>query len=578
MAALVQALDTATQTQIGEKGHTEYAWSSDIKERITQFSFQLTRTDSSKIKELSIVLDSLLKNIVGAPDEEQDKRQEYLIMLYKMIGHTRDIISGKGEYMLAYMQIVVWHRFFPELAVFALNKFVTIEDDTHPYGSWKDIKYFCVYCRDEENLPKGHPLIRYALQLTVDQLRKDSSAEKKTLVGKWVARESSKKFGWIFNELAYLYFAEILSTGKTEDQIYKAKSKCRMLFRKVITSHNKSLDTIQIKQCKNIWTEIDHNKTTSITLAKQKKALLNVTKTGEVRSQREDRIQCAEKFTEFIAAGVRGEVKIKGRNVGMASFVISAIDLLNGVVSESNQTEIDLLNQQWLDNSSYTGALGNIIPMVDNSGSMFQGTDAGYAAIALGIRCAEKSLLGKRVMVFNENATWLNLDGHDTFFEMVKSVYKVGGWGISTNFYAAMNQILNAIKTASPPIPFAKATSFVLAIFSDMQMDTADNTNMDTLYNTMVQLFAEAGQEIYGKPLKPPHILFWNMSSSNGFPSLSSAKNASMLSGWSPALLNLFCEKGMEALESMTPWSQLQDMLHNERYDCLELAFRSQVV
>jgi hypothetical protein len=149
---------------------------------------------------------------------------------------------------------------------------------------------------------------------------------------------------------------------------------------------------------------------------------------------------------------------------------------------------------------------------------------------------------------------------------------------MSTNFYAAMNQILNAIKTANPPIPFQTATSFVLAIFSDMQMDTAHNTNMDTLYNTVEQLFADVGQEIYGKPLKPPHILFWNMSSTKGFPSLSTAKNASMLSGWSPALLNLFCDKGMEALETMTPWSQLQEMLHNERYDCLELAFRSQVV
>ena len=555
MAALVQALDTATQTQFGQKGHVEYAWSSDIKERILQFSFQLTRTDSSKIEELSQQLDSLLKNIIAGVQSEHEqkdeKKKEYLLMLYKMIGHTRDIVSGKGEYMLAYMQIVVWYRFFPALALFALTKFVTFSDEhVHPYGSWKDIKYFCVYCRDVGNLHKDHPLIRYALSLVIDQLRKDSCSEKKSLVGKWVARESSKKFGWVFNELAYLYFTEILATAKSEGQIYKAKSKCRMMFRKVITCHNKSLDTIQIKQCKNIWSEIDHSKTTSITLAKQKKALLNVTKAGETRSQREDRIQCAEKFTAFVQAGVRGDVKIKGRNVGMAAFVTSAIDLLNGVISESNQTEIDLLNQQWLDNSSYTGGLGSIIPMVDNSGSMFLGTDAGYAAIALGIRCAEKSLLGKRVMVFNEQATWLNLDGHDTFFEMVKCVYKVQGWGMETNFYAAMNQILNAIKSANPPIPFEKATSFILAIFSDMQMDAADktNTSMDTLYNTVEKLFTETGKEIYGQPLKPPHILFWNMSSTKGFPCLSTAKNVSMLSGWSPALLNLFCEKGMEAL------------------------------
>ena len=61
-------------------------------------------------------------------------------------------------------------------------------------------------------------------------------------------------------------------------------------------------------------------------------------------------------------------------------------------------------------------------------------------------------------------------------------------------------------------------------------------------------------------------MLFWNLRNTNGFPSLSSEKNVSMMSGFSPALLNLFCDKGVEALQSCTPWSILEQSLDNNRY------------
>ena len=38
------------------------------------------------------------------------------------------------------------------------------------------------------------------------------------------------------------------------------------------------------------------------------------------------------------------------------------------------------------------------------------------------------------------------------------------------------------------------------------------------------------------------------------------------MSGFSPALLNLFCEQGMESLEACTPWSLLERSLNNDRY------------
>ena len=82
-------------------------------------------------------------------------------------------------------------------------------------------------------------------------------------------------------------------------------------------------------------------------------------------------------------------------------------------------------------------------------------------------------------------------------------------------------------------------------------------------------MYAEAGMRTHGKPFKPPHLIFWNLRSTNGFPSLSNQANVSMMSGFNPSLLNLFCEQGLEALQSSTPWSQLERSLKNTRYDIM---------
>ena len=77
-----------------------------------------------------------------------------MTILYKMIGHTRDIIDGKGEYSLSYMLLHSWAKNVSvELAQFTLKQFVILDDDKklHPYGSWKDIKYLYKY-------PKFHNL------------------------------------------------------------------------------------------------------------------------------------------------------------------------------------------------------------------------------------------------------------------------------------------------------------------------------------------------------------------------------------------------------------------------------------
>lgn len=567
LASLISALDNnhLTPLQIGKNGSTEYTWSNDIKERIIQLNFQLTRERDIKIiNNLEIQTDKILKDLDSVYKNGILNREEYLYymsLLFRMIGLTRDIIDGKGEYTLSFMLLNVWYKHYPKLAEFAFRLFVLPPESSsniHQFGSWKDVKYLYKY-------NKHSPLVQYASQLLLNQLKIDSVSDNPSLAAKWVPREKSQ-FGDFYTELAIDYFYDYIPQAKTEEARKRAIIKAKMNFRKLISTLNKKIDTVQIKQCSNQWSEIEPSKQTSITMHKQKKAFLNVNKNGEIRYDIKDRIECANKFKEYAQKAVNGEVSIKGKRICLSNFTSEALELIH--FNKKNSDEANILNAQWKNNSTQNESLGKMIAMVDVSGSM-EGEPL-HAAIALGIRVAEKSLLGKRVLTFSANPTWINLTEDETFIDMVETI-KQANWGMNTNFASALKLILDAIITHK--LKPEDVEDMVLAVFSDMQIDKADNSG-NVLINQIEKSYEEAGIRLWGKPFKTPHILFWNLRSTSGFPSLSTQKNASMMSGFSPALLNLFCEEGMNALQSCTPWSLFTKSLENERYMPLDKYLR----
>ena len=104
MSSIVSAFDTKLSAkQIGENGHVEHSWSADVDQEIVQFFFQLVR--SKDTSDLSKRLFNMLSNMNWRVHKLQ------LTTLYKLIGQTRDIVSGKGEMDLTWMQLEVWSRF-----------------------------------------------------------------------------------------------------------------------------------------------------------------------------------------------------------------------------------------------------------------------------------------------------------------------------------------------------------------------------------------------------------------------------------------------------------------------------------
>jgi hypothetical protein len=590
MSSLIYQLDNHTPKKIGENGHCEYTWSHNLQESILQFTFQLTRIHKKQLMQHPLEnklreLLTLLKSSLDIP-ESRSSSISYLLILYNVIGHTRDIINGKGEYALTYMMIYIWYDFFPELARFALKCLVDFggKKDIHPYGSWKDIKYFCDYCRLKSN-NEDHPLIQYGIQLLNEQLRLDDSLSditKHSLIAKWIPRETSPKFGWLFGKLACHYFPTYLLSAKyssNSDAVKRATLKCKTEYRQKLSKFNKSIDTLQIKQCGKDWSNINFQKVTSISMVKQKKSFLNVNKNGFPRYEgNDDREKCAVNFKEYIRKGLKGEIDIKGKRVGLNTFTSEALNLISEMAKtkynvnnedqiETIQIQIDSLNLQWESNASQNVALKKMIAMVDVSGSM--DGDPLYSAVALGIRVAEKSLLGNRVMTFSGDPKWVNLSNEKNFVEKVRKV-KSSEWGTNTNFYAAMDMILDAIIEAN--LSPEDVEDMVLAIFSDMQIDEADNNlnKRDSLFETIAEKYSACGIRLHGKPFNVPHLLFWNLRYTEGFPCLSHQKGTSMMSGFSPTLLNLFCDDGINSLESCTPWSMLLNSISHERFKLLE--------
>lgn len=563
MAALISALDNYNQTpkQTGENGLTEYTWSNDITEKITQLSFQLTRSRLNNMVNLSKQTQQCLDSINTSYRSSFISREQYLdymSVLFRMTAHTRDVVNGKGEYALSYMLLNVWYKNYPELSKYAFKLFVHSPEGSveQPFGSWKDIKHFYKNYNNS-------PLVDYGLELLVNQLKEDEHSECPSLAAKWAPRENSQ-FSEVFDVLAVQYYSHYITSAKTETSKQKAINKAKMDFRKLLSKLNKRLDTVQIKQCGLNWAEIDPIKQTSITMHKQKNAFLNIKKNGSTRSNLNDRMICADNFKKFTKKVAEGKVEVKGKNIGLNDFTKEAYKLIGRTQTDS----AIILNAQWVNNASKNNSLGKMIAMVDVSASM--DGEPMDAAIALGIRVAEKSLLGKRVLTFSSNPTWVNLEQETNFIDMVDKVKKAE-WGGSTNFFAALSMILDVI--VEQKMKPEDVEDMVLVIFSDMQMDAADRSS-STLMGNITTRYAEAGNKLWGNPFKAPHILFWNLRSTSGFPSLSTQNNASMMSGFSPSLLNVFCDEGISALQSCTPWSILNKSLDNARYKVLDTFLR----
>ena len=328
--------------------------------------------------------------------------------------------------------------------------------------------------------------------------------------------------------------------------------------------------------CANTWAYIKFP-ATSIATNKYRKALLNedmekktITHHISIRNhENEDRNKCAENFINSIKKG-----KINASQMAIHTLVQQII-ISRGILSETEKLLINLQFEKIKEDVEKTIAtsikeggmdMSNVCPMVDVSSSM-NGIPM-YVAIALGIldSSINNETYRNIIITFETNPSIVNLTDCDTFYDkVIKTQY--ASWGGSTNIEKAFELIIKI--AIDNHLSFEQIPGLI--IFSDMQFDTALDGNSDTQLENIKKMFYDAGIKICGKPYDMPRIIFWNLRGDTyGYPAVSTSDNVQMLSGFSPAMLNLVLSGEPLKLDEeneINPLQTFRRMIDDKKYD-----------
>lgn len=376
-----------------------------ILEQIEYIKFHELQTDNPINEKLNAVLDD--------PDSIH-----YMENIIEAIMYTRDINGGRGLRDLTYTYLFTLQQKFAMKAVFTLYMIVE-----QKIGSWRDVRSYCEFVAKHST---NYSIIKPIIGLYNNQLIKDNQIWKETIkawdpatsprpvardyisyAAKWVPRESKGR-KWLFNILVSMWvymnddYKTIMTSAKTQEAISAAERKCKMMYRKMISNLNKELDTLEIKQCANEWSEINPHQLTTSQLYHGKETFLKKCKWDAF-------------YKEKLALITEKKY----------SYDVPIWKLVKHIVRLSKQDdkteELDAMNLHWpaYIEHKFENHTDYYISMVDVSESMYEnGSKPLYDAIGLGCIIASKSKFGPQVIVLGNKPEMVDL-ANCTFSEMV---------------------------------------------------------------------------------------------------------------------------------------------------------------
>jgi hypothetical protein len=273
-----------------------------VQEQFTCFFNNLLRLNHQpQMSLLKPQFETLCKNIFL----EDHNNKRYANLLYSLILYVRDI-NGLGRYTQSYLLVTELYKFGMNYGVQVAQEaaYVIFEHFVKHYGSWKDVKYFLNYYVEELEKDKQRNdlgddvLIHKIVKLVCKHLKEDTSH---TLIAKWLPREKSVKFGWIMPIIAREYYREWFSDTINAAQYKAATRKALTHFRQLLSSLNKELQTTQIYQCNNTWSQINFKNVTKRTMHKQENAFNGTNKqfNHENDNKYKDRLECKRNFYNY---------------------------------------------------------------------------------------------------------------------------------------------------------------------------------------------------------------------------------------------------------------------------------------
>ena len=547
MTTFVNAMDAAFDGAAygrTENGAPQLTTSSDSR---VDFFFNTVRsTPKDRVLDL---MSKIMSDVRKAPSlpEKASIAADLITTLFHLRA-TRNM--GKGERHLFVLALVHLHREFPS----TVESLVT---EIPFYGSFKDLLEIVVHEDVDGRLEKAC-LEAFAQQLVSDSRaieasKADGSSPSISFAGKWAPREgkSYDKVKQVVDALCQLLYSS------DDVPIYQKRKQ----YRRLIVALNARLNVPEVMMSAQKWAEINFKQMPALCLDRHRKAFLNEDLKNPVRASEEQtgnrfpddaaRVACRQNMIDVL-------VNSKGIHADQL-FPHTIVEKLQGYRSRSSMDYL-LCKAQWKsirdsvlasmaeqmekigtdsvpsDRKSSLN-LGNLVPLVDVSGSM--SGQPMHVAIAMGILVSEIAAapFKDRVLTFESQPRWFPLCPDDSIVEKVEKLGRAP-WGGSTNFTAALKliyEVVQAQRLSMDQVPD-------MIVFSDMQFDMADR-GFKTHYESIKQEFARLGMEISGEPYLPPRIIFWNLRG-NSFsgvhaPVTAAQENVQLLSGFSPSMLKL---------------------------------------
>lgn len=506
-----------------------------------------------------------------------------------MVLQTRDLAGGKGEYGLFYLLMgelfLLDHQCsapctdsgahgdseagdcisFSAAMVGIMESLVAVPSSgrdgeqaaapsgqpRRPYGSWKDFRALLTHLREmvgEEELVQS-AFFTGTVSIMVEQLRLDSCALSNpeedlpiSLVGKWAPRERSKKHGWLVKYLArslQVARGQDEEGGGAEEDSPGGKSRCLADYRKLVSALNRRLRTPQVAQCAGRWRDIDFARdVTAGTMRRQRRAFQypdwETTSANDPRTQ--DRQDCRLNYLGHLRDCAQGTATMKSHGLSPRTLVRDAIAINEDGEYTPREAAVaaSAIDLQWWESRSVEDASAAIVPIVDTSSTMsMESDDPLCAAIGIGLRLAERSALGRRLVTFGTTPVWVNLEEQDTLTTAVREVRAASHAGGEADVATAFELVANACAEADLHPNVVKGLTVVL--LSDA--DDGAWSPPAVLHERIAAMFRDAGKRsVHRCAYRPPHIVYWGLRTRQPLPCSTTAPGVSFLSGYSAPL------------------------------------------
>ena len=466
-------------TNIGENGLPQYSAMGVGDPRVSLFFDLVRNLPSAK-------LENLVHKCIRQAEQSSDSLM--LADMFVLAFQTRSCRNGgggKGERSLFFDFLLILFRTCPHTVIACIPLIAE-------YGSYKDYFTLMRKCAQSEIYA---PLQNAILDFVASILKEDSSrlanlqcgvvSPSVSLCAKYAPKEGRQ---FATDQATKHLFKSLL--GRVFPGEHMAG--LRVKYRKLLSQLTRALDITEVKMCSKRFSEIDFKHVPSVLSNKCRKAFLNenvkptpifgeLVITGNRFPDDPDRVSCRAHLREAVVSK-----KLNGKQLMPHEIVTQ---LMNGSrdMSSMSSLEVDMLDCQWgairqsvVDSLAAvtTGSapqrageavdLGKIVPLVDVSGSM-SGIPM-QVAIALGILVSEVNhpAFRNRFITFEDSPRWVDLSRATNIKEKVE-ITQAAPWGMSTNFEAAFNLILNVV--SQHRLPMSEVPDLI--VFSDMQFNVA---------------------------------------------------------------------------------------------------------